>query len=72
MLAADCRLASRRLAGDTRSARSPPCRPAQVVTAGQPLPSVVRRDADRLPGKRIAERIGDPRPQRVRHRTVCH
>ncbi len=34
--------------------------------------AVACRHADRLPGKRITERIGDPRPQHIRHCTVCH
>ncbi len=34
--------------------------------------TVACRHADRLPGKRITERIGHPHQQRVRRRTVCH
>ncbi len=45
-----------RLRGDRRSSRC----------------AVACQHANRLPGKCIPERIGDPRPQRVRRRAICH
>ena len=58
---------SRRLTGDTDLHRA-------IRLCGHRRSNrcaVACHHADRLPGKCIAERIGHPRPQRVRRRTVC-
>ncbi len=63
----DC-TGARRLAGDTDLHRA-------IRLCGHRRSNrcaVARQHADRLPGKRITERIGDSRPQHIRHCTVCH